>query len=83
MYRSKKGKWPNLLFGKENSNKEKFPISNTHVFNLFVMEKKGKEKVWVLPPQSPQNKKLNRKWSFFKKEIIKVVLFFNAPLSLT
>jgi hypothetical protein len=47
------------------------------------MEKKGKEKVWVLPPQSPQNKKLNRKWSFFKKEIIKVVLFFNAPLSLT
>jgi hypothetical protein len=52
-----KGQWPNLLFGKENSNKEIFQFSNTHVFNLFVMEKR-KEKVWVLPPASPQKNKV-------------------------
>jgi hypothetical protein len=62
MYRQKKkGKWPNLLFGKENSNKENFQFSNTHVFNLFVMEKKRKEKVWVLLPPSPQKNKIKNK----------------------
>ncbi len=49
MYRWKKGKWQKKLFGKENSNKEKFQFSNTHVFNLFVMEKKERKNV-ASPP---------------------------------
>jgi hypothetical protein len=68
---------------KENSNKEIFQFSNTHVFNLFAMEKKGKKKCgFSLHHLLKKKKKLNRRWNFSKKEIIKVVLFPNAPLSL-
>jgi len=68
---------------KENSNKEKFQFSNTHVFNLFAMEKKGKKKCGFSPHHLLKKlKKLNRRWIFFFKEIIKVELFPNTPLSL-
>ncbi len=67
---------------KENSNEENFQFSNTHVFNLFVMEKKGKKKCGFSPHYLLKKKKLNRRWIFFKKEIIKVALFPKAPLSL-
>ncbi len=41
---------------KENSKKENFQFSNTHVFNLFAMEKKERKSV-CSPPPSPQKKK--------------------------
>ncbi len=46
---------------KRNSNKEKFQFSNTHVFNLSVMEKKGKKKCGFSPHHLLKKQKLNRK----------------------
>jgi hypothetical protein len=79
-----KGQMTKSFIWKESSNEENFQFSNTHVFNLFVMEKKERKSVCSPPPtiSSKKKKKLNRRWNFFLKEIIKVVLLPNAPLSL-
>jgi hypothetical protein len=46
------------------------------------MEKKERKSVGSPPTISSKKKKLNRRWNFFKKEMIKVVIFPKAPLSL-
>jgi hypothetical protein len=46
------------FISKENSNKEKFQLSNTHVFNLFVMETKGKQFVGSPPTISSKKKRV-------------------------
>jgi hypothetical protein len=52
-----KGQMTKSFIWKENSNEEKFQFSNTHVFNLFAMEKKERKSVCSPPHHLLKKKK--------------------------